>query len=441
MIDTGIVNTGIRLKQGDCGSVIYLKIYNNGNTYYDKTYLPDVYFKRPDGSTIIGTASEGYDNMYVYVIVGNELEIAGTVIMDVKFKFENGRESSASASFECVTDTIGKKIGQSGIYWNDVVKTLKELEKVSEEAKKITNGISEILVQIETNIDDTSTSSKISQSYAVGGTGTRTGEDTDNAKYYKEQAELVASSVTGALKPMGTIAFDYLPGNPDSGWMYNISDEFITDARFKDGEGIQYPAGTNVYYTYDGFWDCLAGDLSKLIQQNQEVKANIGETDISGIGDGTITGALTELHEKTDNLMNDVLNKVYPVGSIYMSVSPTNPANLFGGTWAAWGTGRVPVGINTADTDFNTVGKTGGAKTQDLRAAIGCTHANASRLGYKIASKISNVSYTYSVAGSEFIQGIPIDDVTHSTPVYQWNGQEPSTLQPYITCYMWKRTA
>ena len=35
MVDTGIVESGIRLKQGDCGAVIYLKIYNDGNVYYD----------------------------------------------------------------------------------------------------------------------------------------------------------------------------------------------------------------------------------------------------------------------------------------------------------------------------------------------------------------------------------------------------------------------
>ena len=54
----------------------------------------------------------------------------------------------------------------------------------------------------------------------------------------------------------------------------------------------------------------------------------------------------------------------YPVGSIFLSVVSTNPATLLGvGTWAAIGTGRVLVGINAADTDFDTVKETGGAKT------------------------------------------------------------------------------
>ena len=51
---------------------------------------------------------------------------------------------------------------------------------------------------------------------------------------------------------------------------------------------------------------------------------------------------------------------MYPVGSIYMSTKSTNPSTYFGGTWVAWGSGRVPVGINTSDSNFNTVEKTGG---------------------------------------------------------------------------------
>jgi hypothetical protein len=45
-----------------------------------------------------------------------------------------------------------------------------------------------------------------------------------------------------------------------------------------------------------------------------------------------------------------------------MSVNNTDPGTLFGGTWEAWGAGRVPVGVNTSDTDFSTAGKTGGSK-------------------------------------------------------------------------------
>jgi len=62
------------------------------------------------------------------------------------------------------------------------------------------------------------------------------------------------------------------------------------------------------------------------------------------------------------------LQKVYPVGSIYMNAtSSTNPATFLGfGNWSAFGQGRMLVGINGADADFNAPGKTGGAKTVTL---------------------------------------------------------------------------
>lgn len=53
----------------------------------------------------------------------------------------------------------------------------------------------------------------------------------------------------------------------------------------------------------------------------------------------------------------DLLNAIYPVGAIYMSVADTNPAALFGGTWAAWGQGRVPVGVDAARAEFNAAGR------------------------------------------------------------------------------------
>src|SRR3990172_12746051 len=53
-----------------------------------------------------------------------------------------------------------------------------------------------------------------------------------------------------------------------------------------------------------------------------------------------------------------------PVGFVFISVVSTNPATLLGyGTWSAFGAGRVLVGLDSGDTDFDTVEETGGAKT------------------------------------------------------------------------------
>ena len=98
------------------------------------------------------------------------------------------------------------------------------------------------------------------QSYAVGGTGTRAGEDTDNAKYYYERVATVAGNIEGGFIPMGTVTFDGLvTAEKVTGYVYNISDDFVTDGTFREGAGASYTAGTNVYYTANGEWDCLGG--------------------------------------------------------------------------------------------------------------------------------------------------------------------------------------
>lgn len=99
------------------------------------------------------------------------------------------------------------------------------------------------------------------QSYAVGGTGSREGEDSDNAKYYYQQAKDISEGLKGGLQPHGTVAFADLPALADvsTGWMFNISDEFTTTADFKEGAGNVIPAGANIYKTSDEKWDVLAG--------------------------------------------------------------------------------------------------------------------------------------------------------------------------------------
>lgn len=111
-------------------------------------------------------------------------------------------------------------------------------------------------------------SARESESFAHGGTGIRPGEDSDNAMAYSEKAKEYADSWKGSLLPQGSVAFSQLPtlGNV-KGHMYNVNEAFETDARFKEGVGFSYPAGTNVYWTADGKWDCLSGVLTMEVTQ------------------------------------------------------------------------------------------------------------------------------------------------------------------------------
>nr|DAP38681.1 MAG TPA: L SHAPED TAIL FIBER PROTEIN [Caudoviricetes sp.] len=128
------------------------------------------------------------------------------------------------------------------------------------------------------------------ESYAVGGTGSREGEDTDNAAYYYRQAKSISESFAGALRPMGTVSFASLPAltSVTAGDMYNISDEFTTTDDFKEGAGSVIPAGANIYKTSDGKWDVLAGTPVTGVKGAKEVAYHRGNVNLTAADVGAV---------------------------------------------------------------------------------------------------------------------------------------------------------
>ena len=90
-----------------------------------------------------------------------------------------------------------------------------------------------------------------------------------------------------------------------------------------------------------------------------------------------ITPVSAENMNKIENQLKALTDAMYPVGSIYISVKSTNPSSFFGGTWVAFGTGRTLVGINTSDTNFDTVEKIGGAATHTLQVTEMPSHTHS----------------------------------------------------------------
>ena len=247
-----------------------------------------------------------------------------------------------------------------------------------------------------------------------------------------------------------------------------------------------------------------------------------GSTALSAEHFNNIEDGIEEAFEKAQgnsDMWSYIRNLVYPVGSIYMSVNNTNPGTLFGGTWVAWGSGRVPVGVDTSNVAFDSVEETGGnadaivpshshTATFTGNAVAGHTHTGPSH-SHSINAQSISVSgsgsgtansagshthayfqvalNTFKESGSDTEhQGISSGSTgyvgasgTHSHNVtvsvtasgtlaaHDTNsagtgatgsagGHTPSgsvsvasagssaanaNLQPYITCYMWKRTA
>ena len=163
--------------------------------------------------------------------------------------------------------------------------------------------------------DEAETFSTRAESFAIGGTGTRHGEDSDNAKYYSNQAKTYADRWKGSLLPKGIISFSELPvsGNV-AGHLYHIHESFVTTSMFRQGPGYSYPAGTNVYWTADGKWDCLSGALTMEVTQTEYDALSTAEK-----MNGTIyfiTDSSTVLPEASDTVAGLVI-----VDNVLSSVS------------------------------------------------------------------------------------------------------------------------
>lgn len=222
-------------------------------------------------------------------------------------------------------------------------------DTAAEKAEIATEKAAEIVGKAEA----VAASATKAESYAVGGTGSREGEDTDNAAYYYRQAKSISESFAGALRPMGTIAFASLPAltSVTAGDMYNISDEFTTTADFKEGAGNVVPAGANVYKTSDGKWDVLAGTPVTGVKGAKEASYRRGNVNITaaniGLGnvDNTADADKSVAHSSssdlakftgyTDNVCNQLTTRTYKGtardnGFMYMQADLDNQAVIVG---------------------------------------------------------------------------------------------------------------
>jgi len=136
---------------------------------------------------------------------------------------------------------------------------------------------------------------------------------------------------------------------------------------------------------------------------------------------------------------------LYPVGSIYTNAAvATNPNTLLGfGTWEAFGAGRVMVGINSSNTLFDTVGETGGNADSIVPSHNhGITDPGHQHTLPRILTGVS--FYNFRTEANGFLSSTTATTLSATTGITINNEGVSATntnYQPYITVYMWKRTA
>ena len=139
-------------------------------------------------------------------------------------------------------------------------------------------------------------------------------------------------------------------------------------------------------------------------------------------------------------MINENLLKEYPIGSIYISTNSQNPSEYIGGEWENFGQGKTLVGIDSSDSDFSPVEKTGGQKQIKLKTGNLPARAAVSTEMTRHVGNLSGIKWGNIVVNAgEFALSSVYDlntvgeNIQYETPI--------SILQPYVVTYMWKRVS
>jgi len=197
-----------------------------------------------------------------------------------------------------------------------------------------------------------------------------------------------------------------------------------------------FPAGLDSNAVVDNTTEITSTIVNNLAVQIEALQAKVG------------------IDSSTDEDSLDYkVSRLWPVGSIYINATDdTNPATLLGfGTWTAFGVGKVMVGLDGEDADFDTAEETGGAKTMahthttpdhthttaDHTHTINHQHPVISGDGIQPGSGTVR-SYDYSGSSG----GASTGNTTSGASTGNTTSAASNTnnLQPYVVVYMWKRT-
>lgn len=220
-------------------------------------------------------------------------------------------------------------------------------------------------------------------------------------------------------------------------------------ANYTANLGLEKPLATEAYdiNVFNGNMDKIDDEIVNKL--NKEEKASSEEAIagkdnskyITSFSLSSVLGNLVnQIQSTVENLLLERDNQKYHVGKLILETSNTNPATYLGfGTWVLWGAGRVPVGVDPEDVDFNEVEKTGGEKMHTLTIDETPNHRHEKLYSSNGEERKAGYGSTGTHTGT--LNENTATDFESLNTGYTGGDKPHNNLQPYITCYIWKRVA
>lgn len=227
---------------------------------------------------------------------------------------------------------------------------------------------------------------------------------------------------------------------------YTKSTNFATKDNLSSGNPLKIVKGTEIDTEFNNIATAIA------------TKADLASPTFTGtptLPTGTV--AVTQANGSntttiaTTAFVQAAIALLYPVGSIYTNASvSTNPGTLLGfGTWTAFGAGRVMVGFDAGNALFDTAEETGGSADA---ITVSHTHTATSTDSGHTHEQDGSIGSTFQYSAGGGNPGIGIPSQTNvnvststanitTTIASAGSSGTNANYQPYITVYMWKRTA
>ncbi|WP_049727656.1 DUF859 family phage minor structural protein [Dorea sp. D27] len=144
------------------------------------------------------------------------------------------------------------------------------------------------------------------------------------------------------------------------------------------------------------------------------------------------------LVDKNSKLIKTIYLNLHPIGDIVFNTTGTNPGDIYGGEWLSWGKGRVPVGVDIANSRYNDSEIEGGEETHKLTVSEMPSHNHSLNKNVPYGIPYNNTSGTNSNNGGNTHYGESYNPFGIGNA---GGGLSHNNMQPFVTCFMWKRTA